>query len=155
MFLLLIEDLEFSDVDLFIEGDKFFWFCIESIVMLKGDWFELFFIDEELENGDILELVLDKLFGIFLLLVDKFVGNIDVDSLLLVKGLEVMDDILLFLVKLFLGVLLEVISLGLYIIDLLDKVLNVKKVWKKKNINEGIYIFNRFFFKIIFLNSCY
>lgn len=132
MFLLLIEDLEFSDVDLFIEGDKFVWFCIESIVMLKGDWFELFFIDEELENGDILELVLDKLFGIFLLLVDKFVGNIDVDSLLLVKGLEVMDDILLFLVKLFLGVLLEVISLGLYIIDLLDKVLNVKKVWKKK-----------------------
>lgn len=136
MFLLLIEDLEFSDVDLFIEGDKFVWFCIESIVMLKGDWFELFFIDEELENGDILELVLDKLFGIFLLLVDKFVGNIDVDILLLVKGLEVMDDILLFLVKLFLWVfnLLEVISLGLYIIDLLDKVLNVKKVWKKKNI---------------------
>lgn len=131
MFLLLIEDLEFSDVDLFIEGDKFVWFCIESIVMLKGDWFELFFIDEELENGDILELVLDKLFGIFLLLVDKFVGNIDVDILLLVKGLEVMDDILLFLVKLFLGMLLEVISLGLYIIDLLDKVLNVKKVLKK------------------------
>lgn len=124
----MTEDPEFSDVDSPTEGDKFAWLCIESIAMLKGDWFEPPFIDEEPENGDIPELALDKPLGIPLSLVDKPAGNIDADIPLLAKGPEVMDDIPSLPAKLLPGALPEVISPGPYIIDLSDKALNAKKV---------------------------
>lgn len=122
--------------------------------MLKGDRFEPPFIDEEPENGDIPELALDKPLGIPLSLVDKPAGNIDADIPLLAKGPEVMHDIPPLPAKLLPGALPEVISPGPYIIDLSDKALNAKKVYKKKT-NEGTHTFNRFFSKIIFFNSCY
>lgn len=119
--------------------------------MLKGDRCEPPFIDEEPENGDIPELALDKPLGIPLSLVDKPAGNIDADIPLLAKGPEVMDDIPPLPAKLLPGAfnLPEVISPGPYIIDLSDKALNAKKVYKKTN--EGTHTFNRFFSKIIFL----
>lgn len=124
--------------------------------MLKGDRCEPPFIDEEPENGDIPELALDKPLGIPLSLVDKPAGNIDADIPLLAKGPEVMDDIPPLPAKLLPGAfnLPEVISPGPYIIDLSDKALNAKKVYKKKT-NEETHTFNRFFSKIIFFNSCY
>lgn len=120
--------------------------------MLKGDRFEPPFIDEEPENGDIPELALDKPLGIPLSLVDKPAGNIDADIPLLAKGPEVMDDIPPLPAKLLPGAfnLPEVISPGPYIIDLSDKALNAKKVYKKKQMKEHTHSTD-FFLKLFFL----
>lgn len=120
--------------------------------MLKGDRCEPPFIDEEPENGDIPELALDKPLGIPLSLVDKPAGNIDADIPLLAKGPEVMDDIPPLPAKLLPGAfnLPEVISPGPYIIDLSDKALNAKKVYKKKQMKEHTHSTD-FFLKLFFL----